>query len=68
MSQTRRASFAEALTNTLVGGVLSYLIVLGVILLDPNPASAAGWAVTFNIPASAARSYIVRRFFNGVEK
>jgi hypothetical protein len=66
--QTRKTSLVEAIVNTVVGSCVAYLIVLSVIILDPNPASAAAWSVGLNVPASAARSYLVRRFFDGVEK
>jgi hypothetical protein len=66
--QTRRASMAEAITNTVIGCGIAYLIVLAVLLADPNPASAAAWSVALNVPASAARQFAIRRFFNGVEK
>jgi hypothetical protein len=65
--QTRRASMAEAIVNTVVGCVIGYLIVLAVITLDPSPTSAAAWSVALNLPASAARQFVIRRLFNGVE-
>jgi hypothetical protein len=66
--QTRRASMAEAIVNTMVGCGIAYLIVLGVLLVDPNPTSAAAWSVGLNVPASAARQFVIRRLFNGVEE
>jgi hypothetical protein len=66
--QTRRESKTEAIVNTVVGCVIGYLIVLAVLLVDSNPASAAAWSVAFNLPASAARQFVIRRLFNGVEE
>jgi hypothetical protein len=50
--------------QTSVGCAIGYLIVLAVLLLDSSPASAAAWSVAFNVPASAARQFVIRRFFN----
>jgi hypothetical protein len=66
--QTGRASLAEAITNTCVGCVVAYIIVLAVLLVDSSPSSAAAWSVGLNIPASAARSFLLRRFFDRTEK
>jgi hypothetical protein len=65
--QTRAASLVEAATNTVAGCVIGYGIVLAVIMADPNPASAAAWVVALNIPASAARQFVIRRLFNEAE-
>jgi hypothetical protein len=65
--QTKAASLIEGAVNTVAGCVIGYAIVLAVITADPNPASAAGWAVALNVPASAARQFVIRRLFNGVE-
>jgi hypothetical protein len=63
--QTRSASLAEAVVNTVFGCMLGFAIVFLVLKLDFNPVSASVWAVALNIPASAARQYAVRRLFNG---
>jgi hypothetical protein len=62
--QTKTSSLFEATVNTVAGCLVGYVIVLAVFTLDPTPASAAAWSVALNIPASAARQYVIRRIFN----
>jgi hypothetical protein len=65
--QTRRGSMLETFVNTIVGCLIGFVIVYATMRIDPDPASAAVWIVGLNLPASAMRSYVVRRLFNGVE-
>lgn len=60
MSQSRRASLAEACINLTVGYAVS--CVLAWWLLGVTPGRAAGVSVAFTV-ASLARSYAVRRVF-----
>lgn len=67
MSQSKWMSFVEAVVNTLIGLLIAYfaqswfLKVLGVHISD-----AQNWAlVAFMTVVSIARSYALRRLFNG---
>lgn len=66
MSQHRRHSLAEALTNNAVGfgiafGINCYLLPS---VREWNPASAAGYVTGIFTVVSIIRSYVLRRIFN----
>jgi hypothetical protein len=63
--QTRRSSMLETAANTIAGCLIGFAIVYATMRIDPNPASASAWIVGLNVPASAARQYVIRRLFNG---
>lgn len=65
--QTRLDSFLEALTNTFIGywiAVLANHLVLPLFGYTPSFAESNGIAAIFTL-ISIARSYILRRLFNG---
>lgn len=65
--QTRRGSFAEATINTAVGWGISFIANLTVLPLfgySVTVADALGIGVVFTLIAFA-RSYLLRRFFEG---
>lgn len=66
--QTRKGSVAEAVANTAVGWTINFtanLIVLPLFGFDVTVADAFGIGVIFTV-ISLARSYVLRRFFNGL--
>lgn len=63
--QTRRQSAAEALTHTIVGGVVAWVIVYLSMTLIPDPALAATVSVVSCAIWSLVRGYWLRRWFNG---
>lgn len=68
MAQTRLGSFAEALANIAVGFGINYaanLIVLPWFGFNVNMAEAFGIGAIFTA-ISLARSYVLRRWFNGL--
>lgn len=68
MAQTRLASFVEAWANIAVGFGINFtanLIVLPWFGFDVTPQDALGIGVVFTA-ISLARSYILRRWFNGL--
>jgi uncharacterized membrane protein (DUF485 family) len=67
MNQSRLASFLEAMANTLIGYVVSFALQLVV-----YPAFGHRFTIAQNVgiglvfmAASLARSYVLRRWFNG---
>lgn len=68
MAQTRLASFVEAWANIAVGFGINFtanLIVLPWFGFDVTPTDALGIGVVFTA-ISLARSYVIRRWFNGL--
>jgi ABC-type uncharacterized transport system permease subunit len=66
--QSRRESLIEAATNTVIGCLLGFAIAFAVMKVDMSSATAAAWIVGLNVPASAARQYVIRRLFNGASR
>lgn len=69
MSQTKLGSFVEAWANIAVGFSVNFganLIVLPWFGFDIKPSQAFGIGVVFTV-ISLVRSYILRRFFNGLK-
>lgn len=69
MAQTRAGSFAEAWANIAVGFGINYaanLIVLPWFGLAVTPSKAFGIGIVFTV-ISLARSYVLRRWFNGLK-
>ena len=65
MNQSRRMSFVEAITNTLVGFLLALVVQIlafPVVGLTLGPGENIGIAALFTA-VSIARSYVLRRFF-----
>ncbi len=65
--QTRRMSFYEAKTNAVLGLVVSFLFTLyGLPMfgLDPSVSASLGVTACYFL-LSLARSYVLRRVFNG---
>ena len=67
MSQLKRNSLIESLTNTLSGFVVSYVAGLIVFPLFGFEATAVqvGWITLIYTALSVMRNYVVRRIFNG---
>jgi hypothetical protein len=68
MAQTKLGSFTEAWANIAVGFGINFtanLIVLPWFGFAITPAKAFGIGVIFTV-ISLVRSYIIRRFFNGL--
>lgn len=66
--QTKRGSMTEAVANTCVGWAVNFtanLIVLPWFGFNVTPGQAFGIGVIFTV-ISLVRSYILRRFFNGL--
>jgi uncharacterized membrane protein (DUF485 family) len=66
--QTKLGSFVEAWANIAVGFAINFtanMIVLPVFGFDVTAGQAFGIGVIFTV-ISLARSYILRRFFNGL--
>lgn len=66
--QTKIGSFVEAWANIAVGFTINFfanLIVLPWFDLDVKPMQAFGIGVIFTV-ISLARSYVIRRYFNGL--
>lgn len=66
MTQSRRGSLAEAVTNTAIGWAINLtanMVVLPLFGFDVTLSQAVGIGVIFTV-ISVARSYFVRRFFN----
>jgi hypothetical protein len=66
--QTRMGSFVEAWANILVGFTINFIANLAVLPLfgfNVTPSDAFGIGLVFTA-ISLARSYIIRRFFNGL--
>lgn len=69
MAQTKVGSFAEAWANILVGFSVNFtanLIVLPWFGFDVTPTDAFGIGIVFTV-ISLARSYVLRRYFNGLK-
>ncbi len=69
MSQTKKGSFAEAVMNTVIGWAVNYtanLIVLPWFGFNVTYAQAFYIGCVFTV-ISVARSYIMRRIFNGIK-
>lgn len=70
MSQTRRMSFVEALSNIVVGYVITVLLQLAVfpaVGLSVTPAQALRIGGAFTL-ASVVRSYVLRRIFDRLSR
>ena len=68
MGQTRTGSLAESLANIAVGFGINYaanLLVLPLFGLNVTPTDAFGIGIIFT-GISLARSYVLRRWFNGL--
>jgi hypothetical protein len=68
MGQTRTGSLAESLANIAVGFGINYganLLVLPMFGLAVTPHKALGIGIVFT-GISLARSYVLRRYFNGL--
>lgn len=68
MSQTKLGSFAEAWANIAVGFGVNFtanLIVLPMFGFNVTPSDALGIGVVFTV-ISLIRSYVLRRWFNGL--
>ncbi|MBV7268394.1 DUF7220 family protein [Winogradskyella luteola] len=66
MSQTKKQSLKEAVTNTAVGFVISYLSTFAIFPLvgfHSNPSKNLVITIYFTI-ISILRSYVIRRWFN----
>lgn len=69
MAQTKLGSFAEAWANIAVGFGINFvanLLVLPLFGLHVTPSDAFGIGVIFTA-ISLARSYVLRRWFNGLK-
>lgn len=69
MAQTRLGSFVEAWANIAVGFGVNFtanLIVLPRFGFDVKPVDAFGIGLVFTA-ISLARSYVIRRWFNGMK-
>ncbi len=69
MAQTKLGSFVEAWANIAVGFGINFtanLIVLPWFGFDVKPVDAFGIGVVFTA-ISLARSYVIRRWFNGMK-
>lgn len=69
MAQTKLGSFAEAWANIAVGFAINFtanLIVLPWFGLAITPGKAFGIGIVFTF-ISLARSYVLRRWFNGLK-
>lgn len=67
--QTKLGSFVEAWANIAVGFAINFcanLLVLPQFGLNVTPADAFGIGVIFTV-ISLARSYVLRRWFNGLK-
>ena len=69
MKQTRTGSFVEAWANIAVGFGINYAANLAVLPLFglPVTASDAFWIGVIFTGISLARSYVLRRWFNGLK-
>ena len=66
MTQTKKGSMLETVTNTFSGTVVSYVLTLTVMpLFDMHPSysDAFGLSIIYTI-ASLIRGYVIRRVFN----
>lgn len=66
--QTRKGSVTEAVANTTIGWLINFsanLVVLPLFGFDVTPSQAFGIGVIFT-GISLVRSYVIRRFFNGL--
>jgi hypothetical protein len=61
--QTRRQSLTEAVTNTVIGGAINWVIVFACVSLIRDPAAAASASVVLCTVHSLLRGYVVRRTF-----
>lgn len=64
--QTRIESLVEAVTNTLIGFIISYLCwpIVGLILNLPYTSAQHFYITLIFTGVSVARGYFIRRFFN----
>lgn len=70
MSQSKKQSLLEAITNTAVGfgiSLLSIFIILPLLGIHSTPGKNIAITLYFTV-ISIARSYVLRRFFNRVKK
>ena len=70
MSQTKKRSLVEAITNTVVGLITSFLIQLFIYNILDIPVTIAQNVIitTVFFVASICRGYIIRRVFNSGDK
>ena len=68
MSQSKRQTIIEVVTNTSIGFIGSWLIVWMIVHLTENSFYAATLTTTLCTVWSFARGYWVRRYFNYREK
>jgi hypothetical protein len=69
MSQTKTGSFVEAWANIFIGFTINFfanLLVLPWFGLAVTPSKAFGIGVIFTV-ISLVRSYVIRRWFNGLK-
>lgn len=69
MSQTKFGSFVESWVNILIGFTINYFANLAILPLfgfNVTPADAFGMGLIFTA-ISLVRSYIIRRWFNGLK-
>lgn len=67
MTQTKRGSFIEACVNTLIGFLISLAanpLICWLLGVKMHLSQMSGYVLFFTI-LSIARSYVIRRFFNG---
>lgn len=64
MSQSKKDSLKETVTNTSVGMLGSWLITMGCLYLWTNPFVSATIATIGCTVWSLARGYTIRRYFN----
>lgn len=64
MTQSKKQSLKETMTNTGVGMVGSWLITMGCLTLWANPVISATIATIGCTVWSVARGYTIRRYFN----
>lgn len=64
MTQTKKQSLKETMTNTGVGMVGSWLITMGCLALWSNPVVSATVATFGCTVWSIGRGYTIRRYFN----
>lgn len=66
--QTPLMSLVETAAHTVIGCALGFSVILAVINLVKDQYAEAAWTAITMVPVSAARQYIIRRWFNGIGK
>lgn len=64
MSQSKKQSLKETLTNTSVGMVGSWLITMGCLMIWTSPVAIATSTTILCTVWSIGRGYTIRRYFN----